>query len=116
MKSKEIVMNAMAALALVVSTTTAMAQEHAMHAEHSTSMVMPANEAMTRGEVRKWDAAQNKVTLRHEEIKNLMMPPMTMVFVVSNPSQMQGLKVGDKVSFEAAEKEGSLIVTKIQKR
>lgn len=87
-----------------------------MRTEHSAGMPMTVNEAMTNGEVRKWDAVQNKVTLRHEEIKNLMMPPMTMVFVVTNPSQMQGLKVGDKVSFEAAEKEGSLIVTKIQKR
>lgn len=116
MKSKEIVMSAMAALAMVIPATTVMAQEHAMHTEHASDMSMPGNGAMTRGEIRKWDAVQNKVTLRHEEIKNLMMPPMTMVFVVSNPSQMQGLKVGDKVSFEAAENEGNLIVTKIQKR
>ena len=35
---------------------------------------------MTEAEVRKVDKAHGKVTLKHGEIKNLDMPPMTMVF------------------------------------
>lgn len=91
------------------------AQDHAAHGDHGASATVAGNEDMTRGEIRKWDAAQNKVTLRHEEIKNLMMPPMTMVFVVKNPQQMQGLKVGDKVVFEAVDQDGRAVIKEIRK-
>ena len=106
-----------AAAALAGSPTLALAQSHAAHGDHGAGMSMPmaGNEAMTRGEIRKWDAAQNKVTLRHEEIKNLMMAPMTMVFGVQNPEQMKDLKVGDKVVFEAIEHNGRLMVKAIRK-
>jgi Cu(I)/Ag(I) efflux system periplasmic protein CusF len=59
------------------------------------------------GEVRKIDAAQGKVTLKHGEIKSLDMPPMTMVFTAAEPKLLEGLKVGQKVKFEA-EKRGSV--------
>ena len=41
------------------------------------------------GEVRKIEKAQGKITLRHGELKGLEMPPMTMVFRVSNPAQLE---------------------------
>lgn len=91
------------------------AQEHAAHGDHGAGATIADDERMTRGEIRKWDAAQNKVTLRHEEIKSLMMPPMTMVFVVKNPQQMQGLKVGDKVVFEAVDQDGRAVIKEIRK-
>lgn len=58
------------------------------------------------GEVRKVDIAQSKITLKHGEIKNLDMPPMSMVFSVKDPSLLTKVKAGDKVRF-AAEKVGS---------
>ncbi len=102
---------------LVGSPSLALAQAPAGHEHHGAGMNMPmaGSEALTRGEIRKWDAAQNKVTLRHEEIKNLMMAPMTMVFRVQNPAQMKDLQVGDKVVFEAVEQNGRLMVKSIRK-
>jgi Cu(I)/Ag(I) efflux system protein CusF len=70
--------------------------------------------AMTAGEVRKVDADQGKVTIRHEPIKNLDMPAMTMVFRAEKPEQIKGLKDGDKVRFNAASVAGSLVVTHIE--
>ncbi|HSV71390.1 MAG TPA: copper-binding protein [Methylibium sp.] len=65
-------------------------------------------QAMTEGEVRKVDLAQNKITIKHGEIKNLDMPPMGsgMVFRVKDPALLAKVKEGDKVRF-AAEKIGS---------
>jgi Cu(I)/Ag(I) efflux system periplasmic protein CusF len=68
------------------------------------------------GEVRKIDKAQSKITLRHGEIKNLDMPPMTMVFRVKDAKMLETVTVGDKVKF-AAEKDsgGNYVVTQIVK-
>lgn len=62
--------------------------------------------AMSQGEVRKIDAANQTITLRHGPIANIGMPPMTMVFQVRKPAQLEGLKVGDKVAF-VADKHGN---------
>jgi Cu(I)/Ag(I) efflux system periplasmic protein CusF len=67
------------------------------------------------GEVRKIEKAQGKITLRHGELKALDMPPMTMVFRVSNPAMLDNLAVGDKVKFDAAKVGGNYTVTAISK-
>ena len=111
-------------LAALAISPLAQAQTHGAHAGHEghdahMGKAMPAgahmNDEMTRGEIRKWDPKQGKVTIRHEEIKNLMMSPMTMVFRVHHPEQMDGIKVGDQVLFGAEEENGKLIVTRIRK-
>ena len=53
------------------------------------------------GEIRKVDPKTGKVTLKHGEIKNLDMPPMTMVYTVRDKALLAGLKAGDKVQFTA---------------
>ncbi|MCA1924853.1 MAG: copper-binding protein [Thiobacillus sp.] len=63
--------------------------------------------------VRKLDAANGRVTLRHGPIPNLDMPPMTMVFRVT-PEQLQGLKVGDAVRFRAERADGAFRVIAIE--
>ena len=68
----------------------------------------------TAGEVRKLDKEAGKLTIRHEDIQNLNMPAMTMVFTVKNKSMLDGLKVGDKIKFMAVQEKGKLIVTDIQ--
>ncbi len=67
------------------------------------------------GEVTKIDRSQNRLTLRHAEIKSLDMPPMTMVFRVRDPKALEGLAVGDKVRFAAEKLDGNYTVTAIQK-
>lgn len=70
--------------------------------------------SQSEGEVRKVDVELNKITLRHGPLANLDMPPMTMVFTVTEPKLLQGLKQGDKVRFTADKKDGSYIVTAIE--
>jgi Cu(I)/Ag(I) efflux system protein CusF len=75
----------------------------------------PATPILTAGEVRKIDAAQGKVTIRHERIANLDMDAMTMVFRATKPEQLKSLKAGDKVRFHAeTDKAGDLLVTHIE--
>ncbi len=66
-------------------------------------------------EVRKVDKDAGKITLKHGEIKNLDMPPMTMVFSVKDKAMLDPIKAGDKVKFKAAKEGGNYIVTEIQK-
>ena len=73
-----------------------------------------AQAATTEGEVRKVDAAQRKITLKHGEIKNLDMPPMSMAFAVRDPSVLAKLKPGDKVRFAADKIDGVYTVTAIE--
>ncbi|MNC81512.1 Copper binding periplasmic protein CusF [compost metagenome] len=54
--------------------------------------------------------------IKHEAIANLKMPPMNMVFLLADPAQLQGLKVGDAVLFHAENPAGKLTVTAIQKQ
>lgn len=60
-------------------------------------------------EVRKVDAAAGKITLKHGDIPNLDMPPMTMVFQVQDPAQLVDLKTGDKVRFRASKVNGAYV-------
>lgn len=66
------------------------------------------------GEVRKVDVEQQKITLRHGEIANLDMSPMTMVFRVQAPAMLQKVKPGDKVRFTADKVDGALTVMTIE--
>ena len=69
---------------------------------------------MTEGEVRKVDKDQRKLTIKHGEIKNLEMPPMTMVFRVKDSSLLDKVKEGDKIRFSAEKIEGSITITQIE--
>jgi len=70
------------------------------------------------GEVRKVDAAQGRITLKHAGIKSLDMPPMAsgMVFRVSDKKLLDGLAVGDKVRFDADKVGGQYTVTALTKQ
>ena len=69
----------------------------------------------TTGEVTKLDKASGKVTLKHGEIKNLDMPPMTMVFRVSDPKLLDELVVGSRVRFTAEKLDGQYTVTSVSR-
>jgi Cu/Ag efflux protein CusF len=79
----------------------------------STSMPVQAQDA-TDAEVRKVDKAASKITLKHGEIKNLDMPPMTMVFAVRDKALLDTVKPGDKVKFVAIKDGGTYTVTEIR--
>lgn len=66
------------------------------------------------GEVRRINPAGQEITLKHGDIKNLDMPPMTMVFKVKDPAQLDKLKAGDKVRFTADQINGTYTVLSIE--
>ena len=69
---------------------------------------------LSEGEITRWDPRTGKVTLRHGEIKNLGMPPMTMVFRAEDASMLAPFKPGDKVRFRAEQRTGAYIVTRME--
>ena len=70
--------------------------------------------AASEGEVRKVDKAAKKITLKHGELKNLDMPPMTMVFLVKDDAMLERVKAGDKVRFTAEKVGGAYTITSIE--
>ncbi len=103
---------AVAALTFCVN---AAAQHSAQHSAHSHSMPQTSAAAeYTPGEIRKVDKASGKITIRHEEIRSLDMPPMTMVFGVKDAALLDNLKAGDKIEFQVISESGALYVTKMR--
>jgi len=103
-------------LFVVVFALPAVAQPKADdHAAHHTAAGASAPADMTAGEVRKVDKAARQITIKHAEIRNLGMPPMTMVFQVKDARVLDKVKAGDKVGFMAEKTvTGALMVTDIQ--
>lgn len=75
---------------------------------------MAAGKEMAEAEIRKIDMETKKITLKHGEIKNLDMPPMTMVFQVADDKLLSAAKTGDKVKFTAEKIRGAYTVTAIE--
>ena len=74
-----------------------------------------AQTSPTSGEVTKVDKTNSRITLRHGEIKNLDMPPMTMTFRVRDGKLLDGVAVGERVRFTAEKLDGNYVVTTINK-
>lgn len=100
----------------------AQAQSHDAHSAHTTvaqsAPAAPASPAKattpTQAEVRRIDLAAGKVTLKHGEIPNLDMPPMTMVFQVQDRSLLARAKPGDRVRFTADKVNGQYTVLQLE--
>ncbi|MEQ1594820.1 MAG: copper-binding protein [Casimicrobium sp.] len=73
-----------------------------------------ADADMTNAEVRKVDVDAKKITLKHEAIKSLDMPGMTMVFQVKDASTLEKVKAGDKVKIKVISERGAYVVTHLQ--
>lgn len=80
----------------------------------SASAAIAEEAVWTKGEVQKVDLAQSKVTVKHEEIKNLDMPSMTMVFFVPEKAVIEALKEGDKKEFEFGDMNGRMIIKQVK--
>ena len=110
-------------LSLFALSTLASAQTTTPALEATTATTAPAvlplpastaSPEATEAEVRKVDVAAGKLTLRHGEIKNLGMPPMTMVFQVKDPAFLAQVKAGDRVNFTADKIKGAYTVLSIE--
>jgi len=96
--------------ALMFSSSNATAQTAA-----PSTLASTATAAMSEAEVRKVDVGVGKLTLKHGDIKNLDMPPMTMVFQVKDPALLSLVKAGDKVRFTADKINGAYTVLTLER-
>jgi Cu(I)/Ag(I) efflux system membrane protein CusA/SilA len=69
-----------------------------------------------KAEIVKVDAARGKVTLKHENIPNLDMPAMTMVFAVADKKLLNGVKAGAKVRVKVEDVKGQATVTALESK
>ncbi|MBQ5946080.1 copper-binding protein [Massilia sp. ST3] len=91
--------------------------QHGGHEGHGHQHGHAAAEAATSladAEVKKVDKEAGKITLRHGELKNLGMAPMTMVFRVKDAAMLDAVKAGDKVRFAAERANGALTVVQLE--
>lgn len=80
----------------------------------STTFALPAYAAeFTKGVVKKIDTKAKKVTIDHEDLKNLDMPAMTMVFRADD-AVLAKLKEGAAIEFVADRVNGKLTVTEVK--
>ncbi|WP_363212020.1 copper-binding protein [Phenylobacterium sp.] len=61
------------------------------------------------------DAAAGALTIKHQPITSLGWPAMTMGFKANPPSLLKGLKVGQKIGFDANQGSGLPEVTAIRR-
>lgn len=100
----------------------AQTRDHSGNGSHEAPVITPVaassaaadSQELSEGEVTRWDARSQKVTLRHGELKNLAMPPMTMVFKLQEASLGSQIKVGEKVRFRAEQVNGAFVVTHLE--
>lgn len=108
-----------AALAVMVwasATHLALAQPAAAaSAPTATQAAAALTTPWTDGEITRWDPRTLRITLRHGEIKNLEMPPMTMVFRVQDATLVGDLQPGDKVRFQAQQINNTYHVVQLEK-
>jgi Cu(I)/Ag(I) efflux system periplasmic protein CusF len=75
----------------------------------------PAQTSLSTGEVVKVDKDAARITLKHNGIKNLDVPAMSLVFRVANAALLSNLAPGDRVRFQAERVDGQYTITTINK-
>lgn len=70
---------------------------------------------IVKGIVRKIDFQAARISIKHEEIPNLNMPPMTMSFLATDPQMLVDLNIGDQILFSADEVDGENVVVWLEK-
>jgi Cu/Ag efflux protein CusF len=96
----------------------ALAQSHGHGHDSPAPAVQLAQAAAGRPQVealvRTVDKSAKKITLKHGDIPNLDMGPMTMVFQVQDPALLDKVKAGDTVRFTADKVKGAYTVLTIE--
>jgi Cu(I)/Ag(I) efflux system protein CusF len=109
---------ALATILVFTTVQTATAQPAAKPTADMPGMPMPASATKTgkgTGVITEIDAKAGAVTIKHEAIKTLGWPAMTMGFKANPPSLLKGLKVGQKIGFDANQGTGLPEITAIRK-
>lgn len=69
---------------------------------------------LTDGVIRKVDKDGGRLIIKHDDIKNLGMPGMTMMFQVKRKSMLDRFNAGDRIKFKVVSEDGRMVVTDIQ--
>lgn len=112
---------------MALAASPARAQAHTHHEPSAASPAPPASAASAPsaadwidGEIRRIDVPQQRLTLKHGEIRHLDMPGMTMAFRLRpgllDTAQLTALKVGDRIAFQVESREGRLQLTALRPR
>lgn len=81
---------------------------------HGDVIVAELSGSYTKGVVKKIDLKKKKITIIHEELANLGMPAMTMVFRILEEEMLAKIQAGDEIQFVAERVKGKLTVTKLK--
>ena len=109
----------LATLLTFTTAAAALAQPAAKPMAAMSGMAMPAAAAKTgrgTGVITAIDADTGTVTIRHQPIAALGWPAMTMGFKARSPALLKGLKVGQKIGFDANPGNGLPELTAIRTR
>ncbi len=109
-------------IALGMGLSTAHAQEHhhaaSGSASDSASDAAPSSDEWIPAEVRRIDTAQNRLTLKHGDIRHLDMPGMTMPFRLKpgllSAEQLAALQPGTLVEVRIQQLQGQLVITELR--
>ena len=74
-----------------------------------------APEATTDGEILKVDRAGGKVTVRHGNLPEFGMAPMTMMLAVREPALLDGVAAGDRVKLRIARAGKGFVIVGIER-
>jgi Cu/Ag efflux protein CusF len=72
-----------------------------------------AAQTLVDAEVKKVDKPAARITLKHGEIKQFDMPPMTGAYKVSDPGMLDKVQPGDHVKFSLDRLNNQYTITKI---
>lgn len=89
-------------------------RDHHDSATHTSSKSGEVTSGLIKGEVRRIDTENRKLTIKHEAIPELDMAAMTMVFGVVDTVVLDQLKAGDKIRFSLKKSEGKWRVMTIE--
>tara|TARA_B110000503_G_C6904096_1_gene311958 strand:- start:166 stop:477 length:312 start_codon:yes stop_codon:yes gene_type:complete len=70
---------------------------------------------LTNGVIKRVDVENGKVTIKHEEILNLDMPGMTMVFYLKDKTATGRFVPGDAIKFSVVMEGDKMVITEIEK-
>jgi Cu(I)/Ag(I) efflux system periplasmic protein CusF len=100
-------------IAAVLAGNSALAAEHG-HDQDGATRPPSAQPEYTRGEVQRVNREGERVTVKHEAIRNLDMPAHTMVLRVKEPAMLDRMKPGDRIEFVAEKLNGAIVITDVK--
>lgn len=107
-----------AACCVAVSMTgVAFAKENGgMMMQAGTMGAQAGTSALTDAVVKKVDAASSMITIKHGELANIGMAPMTMAYKAKDAGMLKAAKEGEKVKVRVENVNGTLTIVKLEKR